>query len=74
MESKWESSIREKDSDTSADLTFQTLDWYCEDLVNDTTTFMEYKIFVFGINNSGSPVSLRINELLLSYISLIFYC
>jgi DNA polymerase elongation subunit (family B) len=59
---KWELSIREKNLDTSQDLTFQTLDWYCEDFINEESGFMEYKIFVFGISDLGSPVSLRINE------------
>ena len=59
---KWEASVREKNLDISQDLTFQTLDWYCEDFVNEDSGFMEYKIFVFGISDSGSPVSLRINE------------
>ena len=59
---KWEASVREKNLDISQDLIFQTLDWYCEDFVNEDSGFMEYKIFVFGISDSGSPVSLRIND------------
>ena len=59
---KWEASVREKNLDISQDLIFQTLDWYCEDFVNEDSGFMEYKIFVFGISDLGSPVSLRIND------------
>ena len=43
---KWE--VRNKESNTSKDLIFQTLDWYADDVQNDTTGFGEYKIFVFG--------------------------
>lgn len=61
MESKkWE--IREKELETNRPLTFQTLDWFCDDVKNDSTDFLEYKIFVFGINDLGKSVTLCINE------------
>jgi len=44
------------------DLVFQTLDWYCNDIENEDTGFLEYKIFVFGINDQGSPVTLRLDS------------
>jgi hypothetical protein len=56
---KWES--RNREIDTSKDLIFQTLDWYCED-VTDDSGFNQYKIFVFGIDTLGIPISLQINN------------
>jgi DNA polymerase elongation subunit (family B) len=44
------------------ELRFQALDWYSEDLVNDDTGYSEYKIFIFGINESGIPINLRIDN------------
>ena len=41
---------------------FQTLDWYCDDIQNENTNYFEYKIFVFGINNTGIPITLCINN------------
>ena len=57
--SKWDQRL--KDLSTDKDLIFQTLDWHTDDLVNDDTGFLEYKIFAFGVSNSGSPVTLTIN-------------
>ena len=57
---KWD--IREKNIDVNKNLIFQTLDWYCDDVNNETTDFLEYKIFAFGIDNSGSSIILRIND------------
>jgi DNA polymerase delta subunit 1 len=56
---KWKA--RNCEIDTSKDLIFQTLDWYCDD-VTDDSGFNQYKIFVFGIDNNGIPVSLQINN------------
>ena len=52
---------RERAESTDTDLVFQTLDWYNTDLVNESTDFLEYKIFVFGVNNHNLPVTLQIN-------------
>jgi len=57
---KWE--VRNKESNTSKDLIFQTLDWYADDVQNDTTGFGEYKIFVFGVDENNNSVSLCINN------------
>ena len=57
---KWE--VRENEISESDPLTFQTLDWFCEDVKNDSTEYLEYKIFVFGINTIGKSVTLCINE------------
>jgi DNA polymerase elongation subunit (family B) len=53
---------RQTDFSTEKDLIFQTLDWYCEDFENDETGYLEYKIFVFGIDNNRSPVTLRVDS------------
>ena len=42
-------------------LIFQTLDWYCEDVKNEDTDFLEYKIFVFGKDYLGTSITLRID-------------
>ena len=57
---KWE--VREKNNEVSRDLIFQTLDWYSDDLQNETTEFLEYKIFIFGVDERNSPVSLCVNN------------
>ena len=44
------------------ELIFQSLDWYCDDIQNENTNYFEYKIFVFGINNTGIPITLCINN------------
>ena len=45
-----------------SELIFQSLDWYCDDIQNENTNYFEYKIFVFGINNTGIPITLCINN------------
>ena len=55
--SSWE--IREPES-CKNELIFQTLDWYCDDIEENDSSF--YKIFVFGISNRGNPVTLKINN------------
>ena len=57
---KWEP--REKNENVDRDLKFQTLDWYSDDFENDSTGFLEYKIFVFGVDQENNPVSLCINN------------
>jgi DNA polymerase delta subunit 1 len=57
---KWEP--REKNVNVDNNLRFQTLDWYSDDFENDSTGFLEYKIFVFGVDQENSPVSLCINN------------
>ena len=59
MASDWE--IRES-SESESTLIFQTLDWYTEDIINDTTGFPEYKVFVFGTDSLGKSVSLRLDN------------
>lgn len=59
MES-WEP--RQTDFSVQRDLIFQTLDWYCEDFENEDSGYLEYKIFVFGIDASGGPVTLRVDS------------
>ena len=55
-------SIRNKETSVNKDLIFQTLDWYCQDIENEDTHFFEYKIFAFGISETNSPVTLRIDS------------
>ena len=57
---QWE--IREKCQSTDKPLCFQTLDWYTQDIENPETDYLEYKIFVFGINEEGYQVTLQIND------------
>ena len=40
--------VREKAETIETDLVFQTLDWYNTDVTNETTDFLEYKIYVFA--------------------------
>jgi DNA polymerase elongation subunit (family B) len=54
-------SVREKNP-VENELVFQTLDWYCNDIENDETSLLEYKIFVFGVDVSGNPITLRIDN------------
>ena len=58
--SKW---VKRKvvSSDDTDELTFQCLDWYCEDFENENSKF-EYKIFVFGVTKDSCSVTLRINN------------
>ena len=63
MEHNWTS--RCKDSITQDELIFQCLDWHCEDIDqsedNESGPSSEYKIFVFGVTQTGTPISLMIN-------------
>ena len=43
-------------------LVFQTLDWYCSDIPNEDTGFLEYTIYVFGVSLENKPVTLKIND------------
>jgi DNA polymerase delta subunit 1 len=54
-------SVREKNP-VGNELVFQTLDWYCNDIENEETSLLEYKIFVFGVDISGNPITLRIDN------------
>lgn len=54
-------SVREKNP-VENELVFQTLDWYCNDIENEETSLLEYKIFVFGVDISGNPITLRIDN------------
>ena len=56
---KW--SIRNTDYDDS--LIFQCLDWWSEDQEDpDDPDSLEYKVYVFGVNTSGVPINLRIDN------------
>ena len=54
----WEA--RNKFSLSGKDLIFQSLDWYCEDII--TEIYPVFKIFVFGVDQDHSPVSVCIND------------
>ena len=54
----WEARNKEH---TGEDLIFQTLDWYCDDFENDKG-YPVYKIFVFGVDTAGIPITLCIEE------------
>ena len=60
MDTTW--TARDKNLSLSGDLIFQTLDWHCEDQLNDETGYPEYKIYGFGVSDSGNPVTLCINN------------
>ena len=45
-----------------SDLKFQTLDWYCNDIINEETDELEYIIYVFGVDDMGHPITLKIQE------------
>jgi DNA polymerase elongation subunit (family B) len=47
---------------SSGSLIFQTLDWYCSDIKNEDSDFLEYIIYVFGVSLDGKPVSLKISD------------
>jgi hypothetical protein len=53
--------FRPKQPQDCTELIFQTLDWYCDDFVNEKTEFLEYKIFSFGVSTDGCPITLKIN-------------
>jgi len=54
----WEA--RNKDH-TGEEIVFQTLDWYCDDFENEKG-YPEYKIFVFGVDHKGIPITLCIED------------
>ena len=54
----WEA--RNKDH-TGEELVFQTLDCYCDDFENDKG-YPVYKIFVFGVDTTGIPITLCIED------------
>ena len=56
----WEK--REQIESTDTDLVFQTLDWYCEDIIDDVTGYYVYKIYVFGVNDNSKPINLVISD------------
>ena len=60
---KWEtrSSINSTGT-TTRDLIFQTVDWYSDDIENEDTGYLEYKIFVFGVDRENNPVNLCIKN------------
>jgi hypothetical protein len=56
---KW--SLRNTESNDL--LIFQCLDWWSEDQEDpDDPDSLEYKIYVFGVNSSGVPINLRIDN------------
>ena len=58
-------SARTRNTSTENELLFQTLDWYCDDFDKenaDGRSFPVYKIFVFGVDTNGHPVTLCIND------------
>ena len=59
MQSAWE--IREKETSTDGSLIFQTLECYTSDIMNEETEREEFKIYTFGVNDKGKPVTLQIN-------------
>jgi DNA polymerase delta subunit 1 len=52
---------RDLNTSVNDDLVFQTLDWFCDDIKDDETDLLEYKIFVFGVAQNDIPVNLCIN-------------
>jgi DNA polymerase delta subunit 1 len=59
MDSKWEP--RTQIQQDLKSVIFQTLDWYTDDIENETG-FSEYTIFAFGISDSNLPVNLKIKN------------
>jgi len=62
MEKQW--NIRNNNLIENNELIFQTLDWHCEDLDPediDHEQTSEFKIFTFGVTQTGVPVNLMIN-------------
>jgi DNA polymerase delta subunit 1 len=53
---------RISETSESGDLIFQSLDWYCNDVLNDSTDFLEYTVYVFGTNIDGKPITLRLKD------------
>ena len=60
MATNWDT--REDYISITEPLIFQTLDWYCEDTLNDSTDFLEYTIFVFGNTLDSKPITVRLNN------------
>ena len=54
----WE--CRENKLSNENDLIFQTLDWYCDDF--EEFENLKYIIYVFGVSDTGNPVTLKIND------------
>jgi len=54
----WEA--RQKDLSVEDNLIFQTLDWYCDDIVEEN--YPVYKIYVFGVSEKNIPVTVCIND------------
>ena len=54
--------IRENYDSTDSPLIFQTLDWYCEDTLNDSTDFYEYSVYVFGTTLDSKPITVRLKD------------
>jgi DNA polymerase delta subunit 1 len=57
MASSWE--VREPEN-CEQNLIFQTLDWYCDDF--EESENLKYIIYVFGVSDTGNPVTLKIND------------
>ena len=55
-------SIEPNESNNESDLFFQAFDWYSEDIINEETNYPEYKVFIFGILDSGLPISIRVDD------------
>ena len=47
---------------TDGPLIFQTLDWYCQDILNEDTEFYEYTVFVFGITLDCKPITVCLKD------------
>jgi hypothetical protein len=54
--------IHINESKNNSDLIFQGFDWYSEDIINEETNYPEYKVFIFGILDSGLPISIRVDD------------
>ena len=50
--------VRKKDQ-IEKEIIFQSLDWYCDDILDEK---LNYKIFIFGVSITGSPVTLSVNN------------
>ena len=57
---KWD--VREEHTSTDTPLIFQTLDWYCQDILNENTEFYEYNVFVFGITLDSKPITVCLKD------------
>jgi DNA polymerase delta subunit 1 len=52
--------VREKSEIVTGPLIFQTLEWYTQDIPDENDN-LEFKIFTFGVDDNGLPVTLQIN-------------